>query len=84
MLRHVQFLLASLLTICISGSAIATSTEHPEARHIRRVILLKQGKIVADGEKREVLTGENLYRTYDTKIRVSEVDGYYLASPGGD
>ena len=51
---------------------------------IRRVILLKQGKIVADGEKREVLTGENLYRTYDTKIRVSEVDGYYLASPGGD
>ena len=51
---------------------------------IRRVILLKQGKIVADGEKREVLTAENLYRTYDTKIRVSEVDGYYLASPGGD
>ena len=51
---------------------------------IRRVILLKQGKIVADGEKREVLTGENLYRTYGTKIRVSEVDGYYLASPGGD
>ena len=31
MLRHVQFLLASLLTICISGSAIATGTEHPEA-----------------------------------------------------
>ena len=51
---------------------------------IRRVILLKQGKIVADGEKREVLTGENLYRAYDIKIRVSEVDGYYLASPGGD
>ena len=51
--------------------------------HIRRVILLKQGRIVADGEKREVLTEENLYRTYDTKIRVSEVDGYYLASPAG-
>ena len=51
---------------------------------IRRVILLKQGKIVADGEKREVLTGENLYRTNDSKIRVSEVDGYYLASPGGE
>lgn len=31
MLRHVQFLLASLLTICVSGSAIATGTEHPEA-----------------------------------------------------
>ena len=50
---------------------------------IHRVILMKQGKIVADGKKPEVLTEENLYRTYDTKIRVSEVDGYYLASPGG-
>lgn len=50
---------------------------------IHRIILMKQGKIVADGEKRGVLTEENLYRTYDTDIRVSEVDGYYLASPGG-
>lgn len=49
---------------------------------IHRVILLKKGKIVADGEKAEVLTEENLYRTYDTEIRLSEVDGYYLASPG--
>lgn len=49
---------------------------------IRRVILLREGNIVADGEKREVLTEDNLYRTYDTKLRVSEVDGYYLASPG--
>lgn len=49
---------------------------------IRRVILMRQGVIMADGEKSEVLTEENLYRTYDTPIRVSEVDGYYLASPG--
>ena len=49
---------------------------------IRRVILIRKGKIVADGEKRWVLTEENLFRTYDTNIRVSEVGGYYLASPG--
>jgi len=49
---------------------------------IRRVILIRKGKIVADGEKRQVLTEENLFRTYDTNIRVSEVGGYYLASPG--
>ena len=49
---------------------------------IRRVILLKQGRIIADGEKSQVLTEENLFRAYDTKIRVSKVGGYYLASPG--
>lgn len=50
---------------------------------IRRIVLMRQGVIVADGEKSAVLTEENLYRTYDIPIRVSEVDGYYLASPGG-
>ena len=50
---------------------------------IGRVILMRKGKIVADGKKREILTEENLFRTYDTDIRVSEVGGYYLASPGG-
>jgi len=49
---------------------------------IRRVILIRKGRIMADGEKSQVLTGENLFRTYDTNIRVSEVGGYYLASPG--
>ena len=48
---------------------------------IRRVILLKQGCIVADGDKSQILTEENLFETYGTRIRVSEVDGYYLASP---
>jgi iron complex transport system ATP-binding protein len=51
---------------------------------IHRVVLLKHGKIIADGEKSQVLTEENLYRTYDTKIRVSKVGGYYLASPGDE
>lgn len=49
---------------------------------IQRIVLLRAGTIVADGEKSAVLTEENLYRTYNTRIRVSEVDGYYLASPG--
>jgi iron complex transport system ATP-binding protein len=49
---------------------------------IDRVILLQQGSIVADGQKSEVLTGEQLSRVYGTQIRVSEVDGYYLAYPG--
>ena len=48
---------------------------------VERVILIKAGKIVADGPKEQVLTEDNLYRTYDTKVRIAQVDGHYLAYP---
>ena len=48
---------------------------------IRRIILVRNGEIVADGDKPEVLTEDNLQRAYRTQIRISEVNGYYLASP---
>ncbi len=47
-----------------------------------RIILLKQGVVFADGPKREVLTGELLSAVYETAIRVTEIDGFYLAYPG--
>ena len=40
-----------------------------------------EGRIVDDGPKEAVLTEENLFRTYDTEVRISRVDGYYLAYP---
>ena len=48
---------------------------------IDRVILLRKGKIMADGLKQDVLSEKNLRRTYDVDIRVANVDGYYLAYP---
>jgi iron complex transport system ATP-binding protein len=48
---------------------------------IDRVILLRKGKIMADGPKQDVLSEKNLRRTYDVNIRVAEVDGYYLGYP---
>ena len=48
---------------------------------IDRIILLRKGKIVADGAKQAVLTEENLRKTYDTDINIANVDGYYLAYP---
>ena len=48
---------------------------------IDRIILLKAGKIVADGAKKNVLTEANLRLTYDTDIRLAKVDGNYLAYP---
>jgi len=48
---------------------------------IERIVLLREGAIVADGPKEEVLTEENLLATYGTQIRLARVDGYYLAYP---
>ena len=48
---------------------------------IERIVLLREGSIVADGPKEEVLTEENLLMTYGTPIKLARVDGYYLAYP---
>lgn len=48
---------------------------------IKRVILLSDGQIVADGPKDLVLTEENLRKTYATDVKVAKVDGFFLAYP---
>jgi len=48
---------------------------------IERIVLLREGSIVADGPKDEVLTEENMLTTYGTPIKLARVDGYYLAYP---
>ncbi len=48
---------------------------------VNRVILLREGKIVADGIKDEVLTERNLRQTYDIDLRLAKIDEYYLAYP---
>jgi iron complex transport system ATP-binding protein len=50
---------------------------------VDRVILLRAGRVAADGPKADILTEETLSSVYDMPIRVAEVDGYYLAYPGG-
>jgi len=48
---------------------------------IDRLILLREGRIVADGPKKDVLTAENLFETYATEVRITQVAGYYLVYP---
>jgi iron complex transport system ATP-binding protein len=48
---------------------------------VERVILIRAGEIVADGPKDQVLTVENLEECYGTRLRLSKVDGYWLAYP---
>lgn len=66
------------------GCNIVVVTHHlndipPE---IDRVIVLKNGAVVADGSKASILTGDLLSDVYETSIRVADVHGYYLAYPG--
>jgi len=77
--------LARLRDLARRGRNIVIVTHHlneipPE---VERVIVLHQGAVVADGPKPSVLTGRLLSEVYGTAIRVAEIDGYYLAYPGG-
>ena len=48
---------------------------------IERVIVLKGGKVLADGPKDEVINGETMSRAFDAAISVTEQGGHYLAYP---
>jgi iron complex transport system ATP-binding protein len=66
------------------GKTIVLVTHHvheipPE---VGRVVLLDAGAVVADGDKREVLTGERLSRLFGVAVEVVEHGGFYQAMPG--
>lgn len=66
------------------GKTILLVTHHiheipPE---IRRVVLLKRGKILQDGEKKAVLTEANLSLLFDCPVRLAQANGWYQALPG--
>ncbi|HOW15973.1 ABC transporter ATP-binding protein [Methanosarcina sp.] len=46
---------------------------------IRRVILIKEGKVFRDGRKEEVLTDANLSELFSLSVKVLEKEGYYQA-----
>lgn len=76
--------LGRIRQLAAKGRNILLVTHHlneipPE---VERVIVLKHGAVVADGDKTSVLTGKLLSAVYETPIRVTELDGYFLAYPG--
>jgi len=46
------------------------------------LVLLKQGRVFADGPADEVLTSERLSRLFDCRIEVFRNNGRYVASVG--
>lgn len=76
-LRHIR-------RLAQAGQNIVIVTHHlneipPE---VDRIVLLKNGTVVADGSKKDTLSSELLSEIYETAVRVAEIDGNFLAYPG--
>jgi iron complex transport system ATP-binding protein len=67
-----------------AGKTIVLVTHHiheipPE---VSRVVLLKNGKIIADGKKQDIMTGKNLSHLFGTPVELVQIHGFYQAMPG--
>jgi iron complex transport system ATP-binding protein len=75
--------LACLGELATRGRSLVLVTHHLQdiPPEIERVVVLKNGVIVADGPKESVLTSELLSDVYETRFRVTEVEGHYFPYP---
>lgn len=76
--------LDTIRRLAADGCNIVIVTHHlndipPE---VLRIVVLKEGRVVADGDKASVLSEKLLSAVYGTPVRVAIIDGYYLAYPG--
>lgn len=77
-------LIQDLRTLAQSGTTLLLVTHHigeiiPE---ITRLITLKNGTVIADGEKHTILQAAHLSQLYDTPLKITANDGFYQAYPG--
>lgn len=64
---------------CLGGGSMLIATHHIDEiiPEVERVILLQNGRIMADGTKTETLTSERLSALYDTPLEVTCRNGWY-------
>jgi iron complex transport system ATP-binding protein len=69
--------------IARAGTTLILITHHTEeiVPEIARVLLLKHGRIVADGPKPPILTSDRLSDLFEMGVGVEESGGYYYARP---
>lgn len=78
--------LARMRELVRSGKnvVLVTHAVHEIPPAIGRVILLREGRIVADGAREEVLVRSNLETAFGVAVRVREIDGYFFVYPRPD
>jgi iron complex transport system ATP-binding protein len=69
--------------IARTGTTILLVTHHLDEiiPEIRRVVLLKDGRITAQGPKETMLTAESMTGLFGLAVAVEDVDGYHYARP---
>ena len=62
-----------------SGRAIILVTHYPEdiIPEIKRLVLIKEGKMFDDGPKTELLTSERMTALFDVPLEVAQSGDYY-------
>lgn len=60
---------------------LVTHHLHEIPPEIERVVLLKEGKIVADGQKAKMMTDRNFSRLFDRPVALIQANGWYQAFP---
>ena len=70
--------------IARDGTTLILITHHVDeiVPEIERVVLLREGRIVAAGAKGSVLTSHRLSDVFDAPISLEEHAGYFYARPG--
>ncbi len=76
--------LETLRQLLREGRTVVLVTHHvheipPEIEH---VVLLDNGKVVAQGEKTDILNEDSLTELFGTPIRLVDANGYYQVLPG--
>ena len=71
--------------IARDGTTLILITHHVEEiiPEILRVVLLRHGRIVADGPKESTLTPDHLSRVFEAPLRLDRAGGFYFARPAG-
>jgi len=63
---------------------LVTHHIHEIPPEVSRIVLLKQGVVIADGMKPDVLTAANLSVLFEMPLEVVQVNGFYQVMPGKD
>lgn len=61
---------------------LVTHHLHEIPPEIDRVIFLKEGKILADGQKATLLTNDHVSNLFESKMTLVQANGWYQALPG--
>ena len=82
-LRHQLAVLATLRAQAGAGRAVVVVLHDLTlaARWAERVVVLREGRVLAEGAPREVLTTESVREAFGVEARVTEVDGELVITP---